>query len=70
MAFMGTTTEWNQFSQDAKDSNKDNKIKTVEDYCYECDKETQGWESTWYCPVDGKQWEFHCNECCTVEEEG
>ena len=67
MSFIGTTTEWNQFSQDATDSYNEtisDKIETVEGYCCDCDKETEGWESTWYCPIDGPQWDFNCNECC------
>ena len=66
MAFIGTTNEWNQFSQDVQEGfneKKDNRTGTVKDYCWKCDKETDGWEDTWMDPVDGEQCDFNCYKC-------
>ena len=48
-------------NQIAKDSNKDNKIETVEDYCYECDG--SGYAETGWQTDDGDEVVETCYEC-------
>ncbi len=70
MSFIGSVNDWNQFSEDVKSSNNQNledAQSNVKDYCYKCEKETLGWEDTWICPVDGKQYQFYCYKCCEYE---